>query len=133
MASIKNRYPLSTSDGQYIPLAVVRPESCLLLSIVTASATTAKDVPADVEFFQIVSDQDLIIQFAASGATAAAPVSGTIVADAIFIQKDLLQVVSPPIDKKNFSLRALTASGTALISFLEPWNALSLQSQITRR
>ena len=133
MANVKNRYPLSTSDGQYIPLDVVRPKSCLLQSILTSSGSTAKDVPMDVEFLQIFSDQDLVIQFATSAAVAAALVSGTIVADAILVQKSVLQTISPPIDKKSFSLRALTASGTALISFLEPWNALSLQSQITRR
>ena len=133
MANVKNRYPLSTSDGQYIPLAVVRPQSCLLQSILTASASAAQSVPADIDYFQIFSDQDLVIQFAASAAVAAAPVSGTPVTDAILVQKNILQVISPPIDKKSFSLRALTVNGTVLISFLEPWNALSLQSQITRR
>lgn len=133
MANVKNRYPLATADGQYIPLAVIRPKSCLLQSILTASGSTAQDVPADVDYFQIFADQDLVIQFATSAASASAPVSGTPVSDAILIQKNVLQVVSPPIDKKSFSLRALTANGTAWISFLEPWNALSLQSQITRR
>lgn len=133
MANIKNRYPLATADGQYIPLAVIRPRSCLLQTILTASGSAAQDVPADVDYMQIFADQDLIIQFAASGASAAAPVSGTPVTDAILIQKNVIQIVSPPIDKKSFSLRALTVNGTALVSFLEPWNALSLQSQITRR
>ena len=133
MASVKNRYPLSTSDGQYIPLAVVRPASCLLQSILTASGSAAQDVPADVDFFQVFADQDFVIQFAASSASAAAPVSGTPVTDGIILQKNVTHIVSPPIDKKSFSLRAVTVNGTALISFLEPWNALSLQSQITRR
>lgn len=133
MANVKNRYPLATADGQYIPLAVIRPRSCLLQTILTASGSTAQDIPADVDYLQVFADQDFIIQFAASGASAAAPVSGTPVIDAIILQKNVTQVISPPIDKKSFSLRALTVNGTALISFLEPWNALALQSQITRR
>lgn len=133
MTDVKNRYPLSTSDGKYIPMEVIRPNSFLSVDFTAIGASAAEDVPAAVELFSVFSNEDCFIQFAAAAASATAIVSGTPKVDAIMIPANVIVTISAPIDKKSFSVRGLTASGTLNCNFLETWTGLSLSSQITRR
>lgn len=133
MADVSNRYPLSTADGQYIPLDVVRPHGSLTKTFTAAGSTAAMDVPSTVDIMTFLCDQDCILQFAASSASAAAMVDGTLKADAFFVYANTITNISPPIGKKSFALRGDSASGIAKINYLETWAGLSLQSQITRR
>lgn len=133
MADTTGRYPLSTANGQYIPLDVMRPNSMMSKTFVTGSSTGALTCPASIEILEIFADQDLIITFAASSASAAALSDGTSVADSYILKANTLAAISPPIGKKSFALRAITANGTALINFIESWSGLALASQSTRR
>jgi hypothetical protein len=133
MADLDKIYPLSTSDGQSIPLDVIRGKSCVSKTFLSSASSTAITVPSTAKILEIYADQDVLIQFAASAAVAAALVDGTIVTDAIFVPANSISFISPPVDKLSLAMRGVTAGGTALINFLENWSGLSLQSQVTRR
>lgn len=135
MANVSNRYPFSTADGQFIPSDILRPISVVKQAFTTGAATTAKDVPATCEVIKVFATENCIIKFAASGSAAAALVDGTITADVFYIQANQLEPIflSPPVGKKNVSVRGDTASGFIVMQFLETWAGLSLQSQVTRR
>lgn len=130
---IANRYPLSTADGQSIPLDTVRPFSFLPLGLTTSAGTAAKQVPAGVELFSVLSTTDCYMRFYATSNVVGTLSADTEVTDTLFIPAGLLIVVSPPVDKPYFSARAVTEAGTAYIQFLASWSGLTLQSQITRR
>lgn len=133
MANIPNRYPLSTADGQAIPLDVIRPNSSVSISFITSAGSTALSLPASVEIMVVYATQDCLIQFATSAAAATAYVNGTIKTDSIFVPASTLMVISPIPEKVSFSIRGITADGNAYINFLEKWSGMSLQSQFTRR
>lgn len=133
MTDVAGRYPLSTAEGTPIPLEVIRPYGTVSKTFTAVGASSTVDVPATVDVFSVLSTEDCVIQFAASSASASALVDGVLTADAITIVANLLTTVSPPIDKRNMSLRGLTASGSAYFNFYEKWAGLSLSPQSTRR
>lgn len=133
MSDLKARYPLSTPDGQAIPLDVVRPYGLVFKTFLSSGPTAALTIPAAIEVFSILASEDCLIKFAASAASAAVPADGVMAADTGIASKDILTVLSPPVDKKSISLIGLSANGTATLSYYENWSGLSLQSQITRR
>ena len=49
MANVSKRYPLSTADGKYIPLDVIRPLSLLKLTTSNSAGSASVEIPADVE------------------------------------------------------------------------------------
>jgi hypothetical protein len=133
MADLKGRYPLATADGQSIPLDVVRPNGCIEKTFATGASTAAMDVPAAIDVFSIFATEDCIIKFATSAASAAALTDGVFAADTMKIVAGLVTFLSPPIGKRSFALRAVSANGVATINFYENWSGLSLSSQPTRR
>ena len=72
MANIPNRYPLATADGQAIPLDVVRPNSSVQIALVTGAGSAALSLPTSTEVMVVYTDNDCLIQFAASAAVATA-------------------------------------------------------------
>ena len=133
MANIPNRYPLATADGQAIPLDVVRPNSSVQIALVIGAGSAALSLPTSTEVMVVYTDNDCLIQFAASAAVATAYVAGTIKADSFFIPASTLVVLSPIPEKPSFSLIGITAAGIAYINFLEKWSGMALQSQFNRR
>lgn len=133
MADLKNRYPLATAEGTLIPLDVVRPHGALTKTTATGASTAALTVPATVDIMIITPTEDTIVTFAASSASAAALSDGVMAADTFICMKDVSTVLTPPIDKKTYALRAVSTAGTAVINFIENWTGASLASQITRR
>lgn len=133
MADLDKVYPFSTADGQAIPVDIVRPHGVIKKSFLSSGATAAMSVPDTIDVFSVVATEDCLIKFAASSASASALSDGVLATDMMFIPADILTVVSPPLDKKSFSLRGDSANGTAVIQFFETWKGLSLQSQRTRR
>lgn len=133
MSDLIGRYPLSTADGQSIPLEVVRPHGVVSKTFLSSSPGVDMTIPSTIDIFSILCDQDCIIKFAASGASASALSDGVLATDVAVVIRDVLTVLSPPIDKRSISLRGLSANGTALISYYENWAGLSTQPQLTRR
>jgi hypothetical protein len=91
------------------------------------------DCPATVEIMEVIASEDCVIQFAASAASATALVDATLKTDAMYIPADLVKIITPPIDKKSFSIIGVVNPGTAVIQFLESWSGLSTASQLPRR
>ncbi len=133
MADLEGRYPFSTADGKAIPLDIVRPYGSMKKSFAVESSTAAIVVPDTIEVLAVMANEDCIIQFAASSASASAFTDGVLKEDSFFIAADLLTVVSPPLGKKSFALIGDSASGIAIIQFLQKWAGLSLASQINKR
>ena len=133
MADIKGRYPFSTADGQAIPLDIIRPNSFIQLDIDDTVPTGPQDCPETVEVMAVVATEDCYIQFAATGATAAAIASGDVIADAAFIPGGVITMICPPIGMKSYSILSLGATGYARVQYLEQWSGLALSSQQTRR
>ncbi len=133
MSDLQKRYPFSAADGQAIPLDIIRPHGVIRKSFLLASPTAAMDVPSTVEAFSILSNEDCVVQFATSAASASALSDGVLKADSLFVPADILIVVSPPLDKKSFSIIGDSANGIAVLQFIETWSGLALQSQFARR
>lgn len=133
MAKMPRRYPLSTADGQAIPLDVVRPYSLLAIGTSATAGSTDNSVPAEIELMTVLSTTDAFIQFFTTATVAEALTANTEKPDALFLPAGLLIVVCPPTEKSHYSIRALVTAGTAYVQFLESWTGLTLQSQINRR
>jgi len=133
MTDISGRYPLSTTDGQFIPLDTVRPYGIVKKSFVSASGSSAISIPVDIRIVSAYASEDCFLKFAASGATISAPTDGVNMLDTLFIPATSLIVFTPPVDKPSVAVIGDSASGTLILSFLETWNGLSTQAQITRR
>jgi len=123
MAASKQRYPLSTLNGQYIPLDVIRPSGLIKASYLTASASAAAALPAGTELLLIRSTTDCFIKFANSAATK--PTS-TVVADTLYLRRGEVQVVSPM--SLFYSVIGDTIDGDLFIQTLETWQSLSLDT-----
>ena len=133
MANVSKRYPLSTADGKYIPLDVIRPLSLLKLTTSNSAGSASVEIPADVELLRIKSSVDASIQFFASSTVTVATAAGTPKPNALFLPANTVVIISQPIGKNWFSIINDAAAGNCIVEYLECWNALSLQSQITRR
>lgn len=133
MADISGRYPLSTADGKAIPLDTVRPYGIVKKSFLSASGSSAISIPSTVSVVAAYATEDCFIKFAASGATISAPSDGVAMTDAIFVPADSLMVFTPPVDKRSIAIIGDSANGSLILSYLETWNGLSMQSQVTRR
>ncbi len=133
MADLKNRYPLSAADGTPIPLDIVRPHGTLTKTFATGASTAALTVPATVDIMSVTPTEDVLVTFAASAASAAALSDGVMAASSMICMKDVTSILTPPVDKKSYALRGVSAAGTAVVNFFENWTGTSLASQITRR
>jgi hypothetical protein len=125
------KYPFSAKDGTPIPLDVVRPYGVLRKDFNSSTGTAAEALPADVEVLMIRATEDCFIKFANSAATK--PVSATpsvLVEDLLYLQKNELQVVSPPA--LYYSIIGDATSGTVTLQLLETWASISLDTQISR-
>lgn len=133
MADTSRRYPLSTAQGDSIPLDVIRPVSAVATTITSASASSAITIPSIVEIVIMLSDVDCWAKFASSASVAAIPTNNTITADLLFVPANLQLSVAPPPDKKSLSFIAASTSGRVVTQLLETWTGTSLQSQQPRR
>lgn len=127
------RYPLSTADGNYIPLEVERPNSYVRTPFLLTPGTTSAQVPSGVEILKIKSTANAIIQFFASATLATSIVDNTAKIDTSFLPLGETVYISPPTDKPYYSIIGDTTGGIAHIQLLESWNGLALQSQVTRK
>ena len=128
MAASKQRYPLSTISGQYIPLEVLRPSSVIRKDFLSASATTAEALPAGAELLMVRTTTDCFIKFANSSATKPTSASPSApVVDTVYIQRGEVQAISPLA--LFYSVIGDTADGTVTIQVLETWQSISLDIQ----
>lgn len=128
MSSSTQRYPLSTPDGVAIPLEVIKAHSLVKKSFLSASATAALTVPADVELMMVSATRDCIIRF---GAAASVPADGVALADAVYVYADMVVFVAPHLS--TFTIIGAAADGSAVIQYLQKWAGLALSTQYSKR
>lgn len=135
MADLAQRYPLSTADGQAIPLEVVRPIGVVKKSFVTGSGTAAITIPEECNLIEVFATQNCILQFAASAASASALSDGVQKTSAFYLQANALKTrfVSPPIGMNSVSIIGDTSDGSIVLQYLKSWTGLSTAAQPTRR
>ena len=133
MANVSKRYPLSTADGKYIPLDVIRPLSLLKVTTSNSVGSASIKIPADIELLRIKSSVDATIQFFSASTVITVVVAGTAKQNALFLPANTVVIISQPTGKNWFSIINDAAAGNCVVEYLECWNALSLQSKITRR
>lgn len=135
MADIPRRYPMSTADGQAVPLDILRPHSILSFEAVAGISSVAIQIPTNVEVFSVLSECDAILQFGVDSSVVASDlVSGVLKNQAIYIPQDMVIFLSPPIDVTYFAvIPRETGAGTVIIQYLESWNSLSTKPQHQRR
>lgn len=126
MASTSQRYPLSTPDGDSIPLDIIRPHSYLFIDF-TLSASASIAVPAGVEIMSVSATTDCFIKF---GGTAAAPVAGVLSSDLCLVEADMRTSIAPTAS--TFTVIGDMASGKLRIQFIDKWAGLALQTQYVR-
>ena len=133
MSLVSKRYPLSTSDGKYIPLDVVRPSSLITFSLLSATGSTPTILPDETELIKVRSSVDAFFQFFSASTAMTPVVAGTPKDSAIFLPANVDVILSPPVDKAWYSAIGATGPGILYMQILECWNGLTLQSQISRR
>lgn len=119
-------YPLSTQDGQDIPLDVVKPLSLIFYNL-AVNADKTINVPVGAKIAYIYSRVDCLIRFKVGAFPAL--VQGTVYDDTIFIPAGIpITVVVTPGEGHVIGF----ATGTIYFSYIEQWAALSqlIQSSI---
>lgn len=128
MASNNQRYPLSTPEGVAIPFDILKAHSYLKKSFTHVAASTAVNVPADVEIVIFSSNEDCIIKF---GGVASVPADGVSQADTICVEKDVRIAVAPNAD--TFTVIGETAVGALRVQFIQKWAGLAVQAQYRKK
>lgn len=133
MSEPDKRYPLSSPEGRAIPLEIIRPYGCLTKSFTAIGSTASITIPAEISIMSVLADEDCIIQFATSSASAEALVDGTVQANAAFVPAGIIIVLSPAQGLGTFAIRGIANSGSAKIQYIDRWAGLALASQFIRR
>lgn len=127
MSSTTQRYPLSTPDGISIPFDVIRPSG--YMSVNTALTVSGQiAIPAGCEIISFTASEDCIVRF---GANATIPSSGSILADAVHIPKDMRITVAPVA--AYFTVISESAVGVLRCQLIDKWAGLALQTQYNKR
>ncbi len=115
----ESRYPLSSADGKYIPLAVLGPVN-IINQAITTSALGATIPLANIDDYilEIKSDVDCIIGFDAI------PVNGTTTPGEYILLANEVRYILPL--SITFSAVALTAAGNIYVNVLRKWNTLAI-------
>jgi len=133
MAIVSNRYPLSTADGKYIPSDILRPTKAVKHTTSNSVGTTAKEIPSSIDLIRVRSSVDASIQFFSISTAATALVDAEDKPYTIILAAGEFVLLSPPIGYRWYSIINDSVAGVCTVESLECWNALALQSQITRR
>jgi len=126
---IVNRYPLSTPNGQAIPLDIIKPIALMKITFNFATYVAATDLAASYsgKVFVATTDQDCYISFANSPTV---PVSGTVIEDVIYIPAGA--TVAFVTDSLKLAAIGLSAAGHVEIQICETWAGLAIAAQINR-
>ena len=127
MASTTQRYPLSSPDGDPIPLAVIRPLG-LIKKTFTTTVSAAITIPDSVEILSFLATANCLISF---GGTATAPVDGTNQANILHVVKGMRVTAAPTAT--TFTVIGETTSGILYCQLIDKWAGLALQTQYSRR
>lgn len=137
----KGRYPLSTSDGQSIPFDVLRPGVALFAPFVVGAPSPQFTLDPDAVIFSLSSSVDCLLCFPAGTNLAAipAPFASSFTEDSLYIPKNTVVMMSPPIDSSTLALKriasviGINSSGTLIVQSLKAWTGLATASQLIRR
>lgn len=122
-------YPLSTRDGESIPLEVMGPAGLIVRSI-TLSGVVDFTLPASFVIGSLYSEVGCILQFAQTIPNP--PVNGTEYSDAVFVPpQTLITSTLTPGPCRLISLGV--SAGTLYIQNVQKWAALALSQQLTRK
>lgn len=129
MATSK-RYPLSTPDGQAIPLEVIKPLAYVSIPFTLAGFSTVVDLTATYL-------DKILVAFSEEGcylsslAIPVAPVSGVISPSIIYVPAGI--AIAFVTNSTSLSAIGNTVLGTVHIQIVDTWAGLALETQITRR
>lgn len=129
MAATPKRYPLSTPDGQFIPLEVVKPLSLIPL---TFTATAFKTIALDA----VQADQILILHstvdcYVSLIPAPVAPVVDTVSPGLMFLPA--LTKTTIVSNSTSLSVLGVSVSGTCYVNINQTWEALISEEQLVRR
>lgn len=127
------RYPFATASGTPIPLDIVTPVGILAINFTTGAGTAGIDLTENIEAILILASQDCIVTFAATNAATGALANVVLKIDSIFISKDVISSISPPVGKSFISIRGDSANGRVILNLIDKWSGVMLQSQLDRR
>jgi len=123
------RYPLSTADGQSIPLEVVKPLGVLRMPFTAASfnSQTLAETYLD-KIFVVSASEDCYLSFASS---ASALVDNSVVPESLYIPAGLsIAFVSNSL---HLSTIGVSTSGVLHVQIIDTWAGLVLEAQVSRR
>lgn len=124
----KEVYPLSTQDGDAIPLDVIRPLGVLVQAFVAGTGETIA-LPTGYPVVVIHADKACFIGFDADPADL---VDGAFLADILYIPEASTITVSVPEGTTNISIMGQAEAGVAVIQMVQQWASISLQTQTVR-
>lgn len=122
------RYPLSSADGQAIPLEVIKPLGVLVVDF-TITGYTAVSIPAAYvdKIFIASSSEDCYISTSASPVSV---VAGTVATDIVHVPSTM--VVAFVANSTTLNVRGVSAVGRVILQIADTWASLSLEQQVTR-
>ena len=124
MSAPLDLYPLSTADGEAVPLDVIAPTGYMYIKF-SSVATSVLPLPATSDMIVLNADEDCIISFA--NVVADFPAERTFVPDVLFLRKSMQVIVYP--QKKFISVKRLRLDGTLHLQFIDTWHGLALATQ----
>lgn len=120
-----NRYPLSTIDGNSIPLDVMKPVGVQFLSFTVAS-TSPIQLPPNTQVIAVRTTTECLIKYANAAAVIPA-YDGTLVEDSQYLNSSEIQFIVPP--SLYLSVIGMGGSGLLTIQILETWTGLGTETQ----
>lgn len=133
MSDIQGRYPLSTADGQAVPLDIIRPMGIVSISFNPSTGTSPFTLSDTLDCYSIRATEDCLVEFNATFPLATNLVNATFRADALYVPKNTILFISPPVSKNIISVLGISTSGLLHIQYIESWTGLALKNQYTRR
>lgn len=124
MTLANEQYPLSTQDGDSIPLDVIRPVGMVFQTFV-AGSWTAVTLPAGTDLVTIKADEDCYLDLLGTKTTALA--AGTYYASVLYIPKGF--VVTAQLAAGAIKVWGIATTGNIYIQLVGRWATLSLPRQ----
>ena len=122
------RYPLSTTDGQAIPLEVINPKGIVRIPFDNLLGSQLFTIPVPTELISVFTSAECIISF---NKIAALPADNTYIPDTIHVPRSVGIVFAPP--SLHLSIIGLQGAGVAMLQIHEPWAGLALAQQYKRK
>ena len=121
-------YPLSTKEGNAVPLDVIRPNGVIRKSF-TSTGTSPIALPNDTDIYSLFATENCYVLFA--DATITLPADGSFEDDILYVPVNTQIMIRLP-DVHFSVISASSRSGELVLQSCITWHGIALASQFVR-